>query len=502
MAGKSRFIVNATPEETRIAFLEDNQLVELFIEREKEKGIVGNIYKGVVKRILPGMEAAFVDIGLERTAFLYVDEILSTEEQFQSLVGENGEAKHHDRKHRREKRKIQDLLKEGQEILVQIVKNPVGTKGARLTCQISLPGRYVVLMPTLTHVGISRQIQDEKQRRELRDVIEKIRPPDMGLIVRTVADTQKLKPLKWDLYYLKKLWWTIQKTYKKSKAPALIHADLNLALRTVRDRLTEEVDCLYVDDKQVYKELIKFVKSFNPQLKKIIKLHTLEEPIFDVYGIEKEINRALSKKVWLKSGGYLIIDQAEALTVIDVNTGRYVGKRNLEETLVRTNLEAAQEIAYQIRLRNCAGIIIIDFIDMEERRNRERVYEAFEDAVRQDKAQSHILGMSELGLIQMTRKRTRETLLHAMTEGCPYCDGRGFIKNQTTIILDIWRNYKKLARQTRAKKIEIKAHPEIIETIETKEESSLQHYSRYYRKEIVLVKDSSLHLEQFHISHI
>ena len=362
MAGKSRFIVNATPEETRIALLENNQLVELFVEREKEKGIVGNIYKGLVKRILPGMEAAFIDVGLERTAFLYVDDIISTEEQFQSLVGENGDHKHHDRKHRREKRRIQDLLKEGQEILVQVVKNPVGTKGARLTCQISLPGRYVVLMPTTTHVGISRQIQDESERRELREIIEQIRPPDMGLIVRTVAGAQKLKPLKWDLHYLKKLWWDIQKAYKKVKAPSLIHADLNLALRTVRDRLTDDVDYLYVDDKQVYKELIKFVKSFNPQLKKIIKCHTLEEPIFDVYGIEKEINRALSKKVWLKSGGYLIIDQAEALTVVDVNTGRYVGKRNLEETLIKTNLEAAKEIAYQLRLRNCAGIIIIYFI--------------------------------------------------------------------------------------------------------------------------------------------
>ena len=500
MAGKSRFIVNATPEETRIALLEDNQLVELFLEREKEKGIVGNIYKGIVKRILPGMEAAFVDIGLERTAFLYVDDILSTDEQFQSLYGENEDHKSRDRKHRKEKRKIQDLLREGQDVLVQVVKNPVGTKGARLTCQISLPGRYVVLMPTTTHVGISRQIQDESERKQLRELIDQIRPPDMGLIVRTVADTQKLKPLKWDLHYLKKLWWKIQKLYGKSKAPALIHADLNLALRTARDRLTEDMDFLYVDDKEVFKDLIKFVKSFNPQLKKIIKRHTLEAPIFDVYGIEKEINRALSKKVWLKSGGYLIIDQAEALTVVDVNTGRYVGKRNLEETLIKTNLEAAREIAYQLRLRNCAGIIIIDFIDMEERRNRERVYEAFEEAVRQDKAQSHILGMSELGLIQMTRKRTRETLLHAMTEGCPYCDGRGFIKNKKTIILDIWRDYRKLARETRAKKIEIKAHPEIIEAIEKKEESSLKHYSRYYRKEIILVKDTSMHHEQFYIS--
>ncbi|MBI2609191.1 MAG: Rne/Rng family ribonuclease [Deltaproteobacteria bacterium] len=500
MSGKNRIVVNSTPNETRIALLENNRLVELFIERERDKGIVGNIYKGKIMRILPGMEAAFIDIGHDRTAFLHVDDIISPEEQFHSLINGEGEEKFHHYKPRRKNRKrIQDVLKEGDEILVQVTKNPIGSKGARLTCHVSLPGRFIVLMPTVNHTGISRQITDENTRKELKKIIEEVIPPQMGAIVRTVASDQKKKTLKSDIGYLTKSWHAIQKNYSKSQAPSLIHEDLNLILRIVRDRLTGEIDDIYVDSKQVHKEVLNFIKNFNPQLKKIIKLHTLKEHIFDVYGIEKDINRALGKKVWLKSGGYLIIDQTEALTVVDVNTGRYVGKKNLEETILKTNLEAAREIAFQIRLRNCSGIIIVDFIDMEERYNRDKLLDAFEKALSQDKAQTHLLKMTELGLAQMTRKRTRESLIHTLCEPCPYCDGKGFIKNAMTTVLEIWREFKKQAPSHKSQDISIRAHSDIIKFIEEEEKETLAFFSKQFNKNISLNKETEFHREQFEI---
>ncbi|MBI2026580.1 MAG: Rne/Rng family ribonuclease [Deltaproteobacteria bacterium] len=503
MAGKTRFLVNARFEETRVAILEDNRLSELYIERHKDKGLLGNLYKGKVIRVLPGMEAAFVDIGEDRTAFLHVDEILSPKDQFH--VSSPEESFSHPKRRRnfrhQRKRDISQLLKEGDDVLVQVSKNPIGTKGARLTCHISLPGRYLVLMPTTDHVGISRHITNEEDRKNLKQMIEDIRPAHMGLIVRTVSGDQQLKSLKADLSYLMKIWKKVETEFHRAKPVSLIHEELDLPLRIIRDRLNSESEVMFVDSKEVNKNIVNFIRSFNPKLKKLVKLHTLNEEIFDVYGIEKEIDRALGRKVWLKSGGYLIIDQVEALTVIDVNTGRFVGKKNLEQTLIQTNLEAADEVARQLRLRNCSGIIIVDFIDMEDHKNREKLYKSFEEALTSDKAQTHLLNITELGLAQMTRKRTSDSLLSVLCEPCVYCDGRGFLKNVATISLDIWKEFKKKTKSVKTEKLLIRAHPDVIEEMKNDKETQA-YYAKATGKEFLFAKEKAFHREQFEIIEI
>src|SRR5262245_27376043 len=462
----NRLVVNADGPETRVALIENGLLAELYIERRRERGIVGNIYKGRVKRVLPGMQAAFVDIGVDKAAFLYVADVRGAPEDFKSLFMDSDEDAKEDHKAReRRAARIEDLVKEGQEIMIQVAKGPIGTKVARSTAYVSLPGRNLVFMPTVNHVGISRRIGTEKERKRLRAIIESMRPEGAGFIVRTVAEGVSEKDLRADMDFLIKVWNSILKRNDTQRAPSLLYNDLDLLLRTVRDMLTAEVDKLIVDHKPEYERILKFVQAFMPDFVSKIELYTGREPIFDGYGIEVEIDRALERKVWLKSGGYLIIDQGEALTAVDVNTGKFVGKKNLEETITKNNLEACREVADQLRLRNIGGIIVVDFIDMDKEANREKVWKAFNEALAKDRSRSNVTKISELGLVEMTRKRTRESLARKLTEPCSYCEGKGYLKSKATICYEILRELRRNGAGIPDDSIVVACHPEIAELL-------------------------------------
>jgi ribonuclease G len=394
---------------------------------------------------------------------------------------------------------IQDVVREGQDIVVQVAKEPMGTKGARLTCHISLPGRHVVLMPTVDHVGVSRKIESSDERRRLRSIVDALRPPGMGIIVRTVAAEQTNEQLTTEINYLLTTWASVKKKTDDHKAPYCLYEDLNVILKTVRDFFTDDIYRLAVDSPRVHSYLIEFAEQFAPHLVNRIVRYTGKDPIFDAYGIESEIARALNRKVWLKSGGYLIIDQTEALTVIDVNTGKFIGKKNLEETIFKTNLEAVKEVAYQLRLRNAGGIIIIDLIDMEKSFHRDKVYRALEDALRKDKAKTNILRISELGLIQMTRKRTRESLNHILCEPCPYCHGKSFTKNLRTVCYDIFRELERCALEGGTVGARVLAHPEVVDTLFQDERDTLDRLEERFGMKVSIKGDPALHLEAFKV---
>lgn len=400
---------------------------------------------------------------------------------------------------RRSSANIQDLLKEGQEILVQVAKAPIGTKGARLTTHISLPGRNLVLMPTVKHLGISRRIDSDRERRRLRDIFTKrLKVKGVGFIIRTVAEGKTFRELKADADYLVRTWQNIKKDSSQKRAPALIHEDLSLTYRTVRDYFTEDVDSLVIDNPADHDGIQDFIGQFMPQLKSKVKLFKGPSQLFEHYGIEAEISRALSKKVWLKSGGYLLIDQSEALTAIDVNTGRYVGSKSLEETILRTNLEAVKEIAYQLRVRNVGGIIIIDLIDMESAHNREKVFNALQDALMGDKSKTNILKISELGLVEMTRKRTHEDLIRYLTESCPSCDGRGYTKSRRTVAFEIFREIEKEAL-SQTKNIVVFASPGVVSLLAKDESRHVGLLEKRFGKNILVKTDNSFHTEQFEV---
>jgi len=492
-------VINADGPETRVALIEQGQLVELYIERRRERGIVGNIYKGRVRRVLPGMQAAFVDIGAEKAAFLYVADVRGAPEDFKSLFldsdephdGKRDKAQHHAR--------IEDLVKENQEILIQVAKGPIGTKGARSTAYVSLPGRNLVFMPTVNHVGISRRISSEKERKRLRAILDSMRPEGAGFIVRTVAEGVSEKELRGDMEFLIKLWNSILKKNQGARAPALLYNDLDLLLRTVRDLFTPDVDKLIVDSKSEYERLLKFVNAFMPDFNGKIELYEGREPIFDGYGIEAEIDRALERKVSLRSGGSLIIDQGEALTAIDVNTGKFVGKKSLEETITKTNLEACKEVADQLRLRNIGGMIIVDFIDMDRDTNREKVMRAFEESLKQDKAKANVTKISELGLVEMTRKRTRESLGRMLTEPCPYCEGKGYIKSKITVCYEILRELRRDGHAIGDDSIFVNCNPEIADILVSVEQQYLDELEKRLQKKIVIQAKKRFHLEKFEI---
>ena len=420
-----QLIINSSDHETRVALLEDGNLAELFIEREDISDIAGNIYKGRVQRVLPGMQAAFVNIGLNQAAFLYAGDIIrENHKEFQKQFDDNGdgndvsllepvmETREPDIIEERNRYPIADLIREGQEVMVHVAKSPIGSKGARVTSHISLPGRFLVLMPNSDHIGISRRIIDEAERKRLRDIVSLLRKGSFGYIVRTVAEGVNEEKLLYEMSFLNNLWGNIKEKFEKVSAPCLLHKELSVTLRAVRDLLIHEADKLIVDSKGAYEEIVSFIETLMPGLKDSVELYERAEPIFDAYNIEVDISRALKRKVWLKSGGYIVIDHTEALVAIDVNTGRYVGKHNhnLEETILKTNLEAVKEIAYQIRLRDIGGIIIIDFIDMEKKSNQEKVHSALVEALKKDKSKTNVLPMSEMGLIEMTRKRIKKTI--------------------------------------------------------------------------------------------
>ncbi|MBM2838587.1 MAG: RNAse [Deltaproteobacteria bacterium] len=504
----NELIINAPSYETRIALLENGVVSELFVERSSDLGIFGNIYKGKVVKILPGMQAAFVDIGLERTAFLYVTDVREELDEYEVFMKEGDEGIEFESEFAPARFTsaasvpIEDLLKEGQEILVQVSKEPLGAKGARITSHLSLAGRHLVFTPTVDHVGVSRRIEDDKERRRLKEILLRMKPPGTGFIVRTVSEGKSEDDLKADMDYLVKLWDSIQKKRESAPAPSLIHSELNLTLRVIRDMFSTDISRLVIDSPKEYAKAMEFVNTFMPKLSGYVELFDRNEPIFDAFGIELEISRALGKRVWLKSGGYIIIDQTEALAAIDVNTGRYTGKKKLEDTVLKTNLEAVKEVAYQLRLRNLGGIIIIDFIDMDKPANREKVYNALMEALKKDKARTNILKISEFGLIEMTRKRVRESLNQALCEPCPYCDGRGRIKSKSTICYGIFRAVRRDNIELPGDKIMISVNPEIADILYDEESQGVEELETLLGKKIIIKARNTFHQEQYEITGI
>jgi ribonuclease G len=493
--------MNATKQETRVAVIENDRLAELYLERPKQRGIVGNIYKGKVVRVLPGMQAAFVDIGLERAAFLYVTDFF---EEYRDAFSQQEveEEKRHSRKRGGggTRPKIQDLLKEGQDVLVQVAKDPIGTKGARLTSHVSLPGRHLVYMPTVNHIGVSRKIDDERERRRLREFVENTAQEDGGYIVRTAAAGQSDEKLEADIRYLERLWLKILGRNQGMKSPVALHQDLGLIQRSVRDLFTDDVDQIIVDDKETYRSIKQFVGQFLPKGNYKIELYKGKEPIFQHHKIEPQISKALAKKVWLKSGGYLIIDQTEALTSIDVNTGRFVGSKNLEETIFKTNLEAVKEIVAQLRLRNIGGLIILDIIDMDRKQNRQKVYRALEEALANDKAKTNVLQISELGLVEMTRKRTRESLIRTFCEHCANCEGKGYHRSARTVAYEILQQLTfEVNHKKSHKNIEIVAHTNVADVLKNEEFETLVDLENSSGRSIVIRTNASFHPENYQI---
>lgn len=497
-------IINASPQEIRVALLEEGTVVEVYIERKKDRSIMGNICRGRVVKVLPGMQAAFVDIGLERAAFLYVTDAYSSIREYHHMLDEGWEEQdglefESGNSFFNESLQIEDVVCEGQELLVQISKEPLGTKGTRITAHITLPGRYLVFMPTVNHVGVSRRIRDEAERRRLRDIVLKIRPPGIGFIVRTASEGAQEGELKNDMDLLMKIWENIQRKNEAAATPSLIHSDLNMVLRAIRDLITTDVKRVVTDSKEEYEQITQFVKTYMPRVRCDVDLYEGRTPIFDVYGIEMELDRAVKRKVWLKSGGYIVIEMTEALTVVDVNTGKFVGKRNLEDTILKTNLEAAKEIAYQLRLRNIGGIIIIDFIDMEKESNREMVYQALELAQKKDRVKSNISKISELGLVEMTRKRTRESLSQLLGEPCSYCDGLGYVKSKTTVCYDIFREIERVSSDVGGNTIMVDVNPEMAEMLCEEERASIERLERALGKRIVVQGIAKFHHDEFEI---
>lgn len=478
--------------------MENDRLAELYIERRRERGIVGNIYKGKVVRVLPGMQAAFVDVGLERAAFLYVTDFF---EEYGDAFSQKEVEEEKRRKRAPSRLQIQDLLKEGQDVLVQVAKDPIGTKGARLTSHVSLPGRHLVYMPTDNHIGVSRKIETEAERRRLKDLVRGAQKSEGGFIVRTAAAGQPDKNIQQEVEYLEKLWTKVLRRRQGMKAPSLAHEDLDLVLRTVRDFFTDDVDELIVDDRNAYRQIRQFIGQFLPKRKRKIAHYRGTEPVFDYYKIEIQIDRALGRKVWLKSGGYLVIDQTEALTSIDVNTGRFVGSKNLEETILKTNLEAVKEIVSQLRLRNIGGLIILDTIDMDRKTNREKVYRSLEDALANDKAKTNVLQISELGLVEMTRKRTRENLSRQLCEPCINCEGKGFHRSKRTVSYDILRKLSiEIEKKDSHRNIEIVAHPNVAMVLKQEEYDALIELENRSGRSIVVREQANFHPEHYQIN--
>lgn len=506
-----QLIINDLEHETRVALLEDGTIAELFIERKDESDIASNIYKGRVKRVLPGMHAAFVDIGLEQAAFIYVNDLVfSRIKEYEKLfIDENENDQNQDNENETNNHKIQDVLQiknelpiedlivEGQEIMVQVAKAPIGTKGARATGYISIPGRFLVLMPNVEHIGVSRRIEDETERKRLRKLIQEIKSDDFGYILRTAAEGVQKEKLLSEMAFLNNIWQNILKKYQKASPSRLIHRELTVSLRAVRDLLTHEVEKLIIDSRSGYDTIISFLDNFMPGMKSSVEFYDGFEPIFDAYNLEGDISRALKRKVWLKSGGYIVIEQTEALSAIDVNTGRFVGKHNLEETILKTNLEAVKEIAYQIRLRDLGGIIIIDFIDMEKKINQEKIYKALLDSLKKDRSKTHILPMSELGLIQMTRKRIKKPLNRFLCEPCFYCDGEGYLISQKTICYNIYREILRDAQDMAGTTCTLRVNPEIAELLLGEENRIIVTLEKKIRKQIVIFPNKQFHMEQF-----
>jgi ribonuclease G len=569
-------IISSGVHETRVAILEDDQVVEVFIERENQRGVVGNVYKGRVNKILPGMQSSFIDIGLERDAFLYVSEVVNTVEEFERLAGddedepvvalgtpppeaalaaETGEAAETvdavaevlapvadggepaavptpvssarpERRGRerggpgerndssrggspREERdrpeaKIEDLLKEGQDILVQVVKEPLGTKGARLTSHVTMPGRFLVFMPTVDHVGVSRKIDSREERGRLRGIVREFREQHGftgGVIIRTAAGGRSKEDIVSDLSYFHEVWTEIRQKMEARRAPAVLFQEQSLVTKLLRDLLTDDYSAIRLDDPQEHRRVVALVERIMPNLLPRVKLYTKDYPILEEYGVQAEIDKALRPKVWLKSGGYLVINQTEALVAIDVNTGRYVGKRTgrLEDTIVKTNLEAVKEIVRQLRLRDLGGIIVLDLIDMEEKKNRQKVFQEVEKELRKDRSPSKAIQVSDFGLVIVTRKRVKQSLERQLTEPCPYCSGSGSIKSSSTICYEIMTELKKIGSELDGQGVIVRVNPDIARALKEEEPTLLRDLQQSLGKSVTIKPDAHLHHEQFDV---
>ena len=545
---KREIAINASALETRVALLEDSQLAEFYLERTRQVGLAGNIYKGRVTRVLPGMQAAFVDIGLEKAGFLHVSDFYSgsslaealgeddveTEPLTDTAAASNGEDQTDDQPveqgaeqlaedeaetpreasagRRRRRRRggrphlqrsrlpIEQQLRRGQDIIVQIAKEPMGTKGARLTSSISLPGRHLVFTPTSNHIGVSRRIASAEERARLRSIVAEQIPRQGGFIVRTACEGVARRDIQRDVAYLTKLWASIQRKFESSPGGSILFSDLDVALRTVRDLFSSEIDRLWCDDPTTYSRIVQFVQNYMPRLRARVSLHDGPEPLFDRFNIEEQIERALERKVWLKSGGYLVFDQAEALTAIDVNTGRFVGKKSQDETVLKTNLEAVDEVVKQLRLRNIGGIIIVDFIDMAREGDRKKVSDAMSQALKRDKARTSALKISELGLVQMTRKRTRENLEALLTEQCPRCEGRRVVKSVPTLAADVLRGIQREGiRRSATDMLIVKLNPEVARYLYDHGAKDLETLEQRLKTKIVLRSSEGIEAGAFEL---
>ena len=490
----AELLINITPQESRAALLENGILQEVLIERTSKRGMVGNIYKGKVSRVLPGMEAAFVDIGLEKAAFLHASDL--TTPPVETFTGEV------DTLIKRATPKITDILYEGKKLLVQVIKDPLGTKGARLTTYITLPSRFLVLMPDDTTIGVSSKIESTEERDRLRALVTQLREElgyQNGYIVRTAAEGISEETLRQDMAFLRKLWSSIEEAALASSEASLLYSDLPLVLRVLRDMVGEPIERVLIDSRETAHKVREFSEKYIPDLATAIEHYPGERPIFDLHGVEEEIQKSLQRKVPLKSGGYLIVDQTEAMTTIDVNTGGFVGSRNLEETIFRTNLEAAQAIARQLRLRNLGGIIILDFIDMNQSEHRQQVMKTLEKALEKDYAKTYVCDVSPLGLVEMTRKRTRESLEHVLCESCPTCQGRGYLKTAETVCYELFREILRAARQFEAKELLVLASQEVIDMLVDEESDSLLELQEFVSIPIRLQVEVLYTQEQFDV---
>lgn len=480
-----KIIVNCNNRATRVAILENGKLVELYIERPLEHRIVGNLYKGIVANVLPGMQAAFVDIGLEKNAFLYVDDVYTDI--------------HNDETPPPSRSAIEKLLKVGEEIIVQVVKEPFGNKGARVTGQITLPGRYLVLVPGADYIGVSRRIESQTEKERLRREAEKIRPDDIGLIVRTVAEGADEQSLAQDLQFLMQLWHRVLARFQQKTAPAILYQDLALTCRIARDLFVEDFSSFLIDDEHEYEKVLEILDCFSTQLKKKVRFYDRAEPIFERFGVEKELEKALQSQVWLKSGGYLVFDETEALTVIDVNTGRYTGRRNLADTILKTNLEAAEEIARQIRLRDIGGIIIVDFIDMTIEEHRKKVLSRLHESIKHDRTKTYVLGLTSLGLVEMTRKKVRQDLSEVLQQHCPYCNGRGRVFTPLAASTRIERELKKTLQKSPREAILVEMHHEVASIIIGTGGGNLKKMEEELGKHIFIRGAEDMHIEQYRV---
>src|SRR5438034_9226283 len=500
-------IISSNGHETIVAILEDDLAAEIFVERERQRGVVGNVYKGRVSKVLPGMQSSFIDIGLERDGFLYVADVIDTLEEFEKLESaeDDDEPKGRDRDRDKPQLKIEELLREGQEILVQVVTERLGTKGARLTSHVTMPGRFLVFMPTVDHVGVSRKIESREERARLRGIVREFREArgfTGGVIIRTAAAGCPKEDILSDLEAFHAIWTDIRQKMESSRAPAIVYREPSLVGKLLRDLLTEEFQAIRIDSALVYQGVLDLVQRILPSLGPRVKSYSKPFPIFEEYGVQGEIDKALKSKVWLKSGGSIVINQTEALVAIDVNTGRYVGKKSagrLEDTIVKTNLEAVKEIVRQNRLRDLGGIIVLDLIDMEDKKNRQKVFQAIELELKKDRSPSKAVQVSDFGLIIITRKRVKQSLERVLTEPCPYCAGSSVIKSSATICYEILAEVKKIGPDLNGHRLLLRVNPEIARALKEEESAVLKDLRQSIGRDVTIKADTPLHHEQFDV---